>query len=65
MNTAALIAGYLDAAGIDRVFGYPGDPNVELIEALRQTEIDFVLARREGTAAVVCGAPKGVNRKYV
>ena len=49
MNVAAVIARYLKAAGIGHVFGYPGDSNVELIEALRRHEIDFVLARREGT----------------
>ena len=56
MNVAAVIARYLKAAGIGHVFGYPGDSNVELIEALRRHEIDFVLARREGTAAFMAQA---------
>lgn len=56
MNVAAVIARYLNAAGIGHVFGYPGDPNVELIEALRRHDIAFVLARREGTAAFMAQA---------
>ena len=48
-----VIAGYLTAAEIGHVFGYPGDPNVEVIEALRQAGIQFVLGRREGTAGLM------------
>jgi acetolactate synthase-1/2/3 large subunit len=51
LTTAALMAKYLSRAGIRYVFGYPGDPNLEFMEACRQEEIEFILARREGTAA--------------
>jgi thiamine pyrophosphate-dependent acetolactate synthase large subunit-like protein len=33
MNCSTVIAKYLQAAGIRHVIGYPGDPNVEVIEA--------------------------------
>jgi acetolactate synthase-1/2/3 large subunit len=56
MNCAAVIARYLAAAGINHVFGYPGDPNVELMETLRTEGIDFVLTRREGTAGLMAEA---------
>jgi acetolactate synthase-1/2/3 large subunit len=56
MNCAAVIARYLAAAGIKHVFGYPGDPNVELMETLRTEGIDFVLTRREGTAGLMAEA---------
>jgi len=56
MNTSEVIVRYLDAAGIGHVFGYPGDPNVELMEAARRAGIAFVLARREGTAAFMAEA---------
>lgn len=56
LTTAALMAKYLEAAGIRYVFGYPGDPNLEFMEAIRREGIQFVLARREGTAAFMADA---------
>jgi acetolactate synthase-1/2/3 large subunit len=56
VNTSDVIAAYLAECGIGHVFGYPGDPSVEVIEALRRRDIDFVLARREGTAALMAEA---------
>ncbi|MBI3709634.1 MAG: thiamine pyrophosphate-binding protein [Proteobacteria bacterium] len=56
MNTSQVIAKYLAAAGIRHVFGYPGDPNIELMEAMRREGLDFVLARREGTAGFMAEA---------
>jgi acetolactate synthase-1/2/3 large subunit len=55
-NTSQVIARYLSAAGIRHVFGYPGDPTVEFLEALRCEGAEFVLARREGTAAFMAEA---------
>ncbi|GHD55798.1 acetolactate synthase [Thalassobaculum fulvum] len=52
-TVSEVIAGYLDAAEIGHVFGYPGDPSVEVIEAFRQAGIRFVLGRREGTAGLM------------
>lgn len=56
LTTAALMAKYLSQAGIGYVFGYPGDPNLEFMEAARQEGMEFVLARREGTAAFMADA---------
>lgn len=56
MNCSDVITGYLEAAGIRHVFGYPGDPTVELIETARRNGIEFVLARREGTAGLMAAA---------
>lgn len=56
MNCAAVIARYLAAAGIKHVFGYPGDPSVELMETLRTEGVEFVLTRREGTAGLMAEA---------
>ena len=63
MNCSSVIARYLAAAGVRHVFGYPGDPNVELIEAMRREGLEFVLARREGSAgfmAQACGQITGL-----
>lgn len=55
-TTAALVARYLSAAGIKHIFGYPGDPNLDYMEAARVEGIQYVLARREGTAAFMADA---------
>jgi acetolactate synthase-1/2/3 large subunit len=56
MNVAEVIVQYLAAAGIRHVFGYPGDPNIELMEAARRAGMQFVLGRREGTAGLMAEA---------
>ena len=56
MNTSQVIIEYLAAAGIRHVFGYPGDPSVEFLEAARREEMTFVLGTREGTAGLMAEA---------
>ena len=56
MNCSDVITGYLEAAGIKHIFGYPGDPSIELLESARRNGIEFVLARREGTAGLMAVA---------
>jgi acetolactate synthase-1/2/3 large subunit len=55
-SVSDVIAGYLKGSGIGHVFGYPGDPSVELIESLRRNNVAFVTAGREGTAAFMAQA---------
>jgi acetolactate synthase-1/2/3 large subunit len=50
------MAQYLKAAGIGHIFGYPGDPNIEFMEAARRAGMQFVLGRREGTAGLMAEA---------
>jgi acetolactate synthase I/II/III large subunit len=56
VNVSEVIGAYLRAAGIGHVFGYPGDPSVEFLEAIRRQEMSFVLAAREGTAGLMACA---------
>ena len=56
MNVSELVVKYLRALGVQHVFGYPGDPSVEVLEAARREGLDFVLARREGTAGLMAEA---------
>jgi acetolactate synthase-1/2/3 large subunit len=56
VNVSEVIGAYLRAAGIGQVFGYPGDPSVEFLEAIRREGLDFVLAAREGTAGLMACA---------
>jgi len=55
-STAALLAGYLHAAGVRHVFGYPGESVIDFMEAARHRGITMVSAVREGTAAFMAEA---------
>jgi acetolactate synthase-1/2/3 large subunit len=56
MTTADVIVQHLAAAGVRHLFGYPGDPNLDLIEAARVEGFELFLNRREGTAAFMAEA---------
>jgi hypothetical protein len=56
VNTSEVIVAYLQAAGIGHVFGYPGDPSVEFLEAARRAGLQFVLGSREGTSGLMAEA---------
>ena len=56
MNVSEVMVQYLQATGIRHIFGYPGDPNIEFMEAARRSGMQFVLARREGTAGLMAEA---------
>jgi acetolactate synthase-1/2/3 large subunit len=56
MNCSQVVVQYLAAAGISHVFGYPGDPSIEFLEAARREGMSFVLACREGTAGLMAEA---------
>ena len=56
LSTAALMARFIVKAGVGHVFGYPGDPNLDFIEHARREGVEFVLTRREGTAAFMADA---------
>src|SRR6476659_8184453 len=55
-TTAALLAGYLHAAGVRHVFGYPGESILDFMEAARHRGVQVVSAVREGTAAFMAEA---------
>lgn len=62
-SVAAAVAGRLQAAGIDTVFGLPGGENVHLLEALRRTGIRFVLSEHENAAAFMASAAAQLTRR--
>ncbi len=55
-STAALLAGYVRAAGVRHVFGYPGESVIDFIETARRSGLEVVPAAREGTAAFMAEA---------
>lgn len=51
MNTAELLVQSLVEEGVEYIFGIPGEENLEIIEALKKTDIRFITVRHEQGAA--------------
>lgn len=56
MNNSDLIARTLERAGVRWVFGVPSGPVLPLIEALRQSSVEFVLTASETSAGFMATA---------
>jgi acetolactate synthase-1/2/3 large subunit len=62
-STADLLAGYLRAAGLGHIFGYPGESVIDFMEAARRHDLAVVCAVREATAAFMAeGAAMATGR---
>jgi acetolactate synthase-1/2/3 large subunit len=51
MNTAELLVRCLENEGVEYVFGLPGEENLAVLEALRDSSIQFITTRHEQGAA--------------
>jgi acetolactate synthase I/II/III large subunit len=51
MNGAQLLVAALENEGVKRIFGVPGEENLDVVEALRRSTIQLVLTRHEQAAA--------------
>ncbi|HIK18057.1 MAG TPA: acetolactate synthase large subunit [Leptolyngbyaceae cyanobacterium M33_DOE_097] len=51
MNTAELLIRCLENEGVQYVFGLPGEENLHVLEALKQSSIQFITTRHEQGAA--------------
>ena len=51
MNGAELIVSALENEGVQQIFGIPGEENLDVVEALRRSNIKLVLTRHEQAAA--------------
>ncbi len=51
MLTSQFVARFLRARGVTRVFGTPGSDTIDLIHALKNEGIDYILTHHENTAA--------------
>ena len=51
MNGAQLLVAALEKEGVKRIFGVPGEENLDVVEALRRSSIELVLTRHEQAAA--------------
>lgn len=41
----------LENEGVERIFGIPGEENIDFLDSVRQSSIEFVLTRHEQAAA--------------
>src|ERR1700742_4528471 len=46
-----LLVSALENEGVDRIFGIPGEENLDFVESLRKSSIELVLTRHEQAAA--------------
>ena len=51
MNGAELLVSALENEGVDRIFGVPGEENLDVVESLRSSKIKLILTRHEQAAA--------------
>src|ERR1700722_388858 len=51
VKAADLLVTALENEGVDRIFGIPGEENLDVVEALRRSSIKLVLTRHEQAAA--------------
>lgn len=56
MNNSELIVRMLEQAGVHWVFGIPSGPVLPLIEALRKSDVEFVLTASESSAGFMASA---------
>jgi len=53
---ARILVDTLLANGVDRAFGVPGESYLDVLDALADTSVDFVICRQEGGAAMMAEA---------
>ena len=51
-----LLVAALENEGVDRIFGVPGEENLDVVESLRNSSIQLVLTRHEQGAAFMAAA---------
>jgi acetolactate synthase-1/2/3 large subunit len=53
-----LLVAALESEGVERIFGVPGEENLDVLESLRNSKIKFVITRHEQSATFM-GRPTG------
>ncbi|QTM98410.1 acetolactate synthase large subunit [Sediminibacillus dalangtanensis] len=56
MKAAELLIRCLEQEGVEYIFGVPGEENIDVMDALHDSTIQFVLTRHETSAAFMAGA---------
>jgi len=55
-NAAALMVRCLEAEGVERIYAVPGEENLDLLEALRESSIELVITRHEQAAGFMAAS---------
>ncbi|WP_240376693.1 acetolactate synthase large subunit [Bacillus piscicola] len=55
MKVAELLVKCLEHEGVEYVFGVPGEENIDLMDAFRDSPIEFIVTRHEAGAAFMAG----------
>ena len=50
-----LLVAAIENEGIERIFGIPGEENLDVVESLRSSTIELVITRHEQAAAFMAG----------
>ena len=51
IKASDLLVAALENEGVDRIFGIPGEENLDIVESIRRSSIQLVLTRHEQAAA--------------
>src|ERR687894_319840 len=51
-----LLVAALENEGVERIFGIPGEENLDVVESLRSSRIELVLTRHEQAAAFMAAS---------
>jgi acetolactate synthase-1/2/3 large subunit len=51
MKASQVLVSCLETEGVQRVFGIPGEENMETMDALADSPIEFILTKHENSAA--------------
>src|SRR3954462_273808 len=57
-----LLVAALESEGVDRIFGVPGEENLDVVESLRGSKIQLVLTRHEQAAGVMAATHGRLTR---
>ncbi|WP_174727064.1 acetolactate synthase large subunit [Mesobacillus harenae] len=55
MKVAELLIKSLESEGVEYIFGVPGEENLDIMDALLESDIEFVVTRHETSAAFMAG----------
>src|ERR1700751_5440833 len=58
-----LLVAALENEGVDRIFGVPGEENLDVVESLRNSKIELILTRHEQAAAFMAATHGGLTGK--
>jgi len=56
MKTTDLFVQALENEGVEKIYGIPGEENLDFINSLKESSIELVLTRHEQAAGFMMGA---------